>query len=181
MKEAVYVALLRGINVGGNKTVSMAKLKACFEALGYRNVRTYINSGNVIFTPPSGSPRIIVKKIEAALKKEFRHDIRVLLRTTAQMRAVCKKIPADWKNDAERRVDVIFLWGEVDKPGVLKEIETNKAVDTLIYVKGAVIWSFERINYNKSRMRKFIGTYIYKHMTARNVNTTRKLLALMEE
>lgn len=76
------------------------------------------------------------------------------------------------------RTDVIFLWNEVNNPDVIKETK-RKDVDTLIYVDGAIIWWLDRNDYAKSGMHDFISTRVYKHMTARNVNTTRKILEIM--
>jgi uncharacterized protein (DUF1697 family) len=78
------------------------------------------------------------------------------------------------------RTDVIFLWAEVDRPDVLNEIAANPSVDHLIYTPGAVIWHFDRTDYRKSKMHDFIGTRVYTLMTARNVNTVRKLQKLLD-
>ena len=176
----VYVALLRGINVGGNNTFSMKKLKATFEYLGLKNVVSYINSGNVIFTD-SGKPREIAQKIELGIKKEYGLDVKVLVRDSGSMQKILKSVPRTWKNDVEQKTDVLFLWEEFDKKSTLSMIENDPAVDTLKYIPGAIVWHIERCNYTKSRMKKFIGTTVYKNMTARNVNTLRKLAELMHK
>ena len=72
------------------------------------------------------------------------------------------------------------MWEEYDKKSSLNLIEINKDVDNLIYVKGAIIWNLNKMDYSKSRMHKFIGTIVYKNMTARNVNTVRKLNELLK-
>ncbi len=174
-----WVALLRGINVGGRGIINMAALKACFEKLGFENVRTLINSGNVIFQTPSGPAARLGQTIEAGIRKHCKMDIRVTVRSQKELAAICKKIPAAWVTDTITRTDVMFLWPEVDRPQILAEIPTNPAVDRLIYVKGAVIWNVDRKDYTRSKVPKMIGSVFYKNMTARNANTTRKLLALM--
>lgn len=176
-----YVALLRGINVGGNCKVSMKALKACFEKLGFINVKTYINSGNVIFFHIGSSGEKLVDIIEQGIKKYIGLEIRVVVRSLEQIALLCKKIPKTWTNDAGSRTDILFLWKEVDKPSTLAELAINPAVDHLLYIKGAVVWHFDRKDYNKSKMHKLIGTFVYKNMTVRNVNTVRKLHALMVE
>lgn len=178
-KKSSYVALLRGINVGGNSKVSMKDLKTCFEELGFTDVRTYINSGNVIFAPAGKPVAKLAEIIEQGIKKHIGLDIRVVVRSLEQIELLCKKIPKAWTNDASSRTDVLFLWKEVDRPSVLSELVINKDVDHLLYIKGAVVWHFNRKDYNKSKMHKFIGTFVYKNMTARNINTTRKLHVLM--
>ena len=174
-----YVALLRGINVGGNNKVEMSKLKAVFESLGYDNVKTYINSGNVLFDADAKDDEHIVEEIERVIKKRFGFAVRVLIRDAANIKKLCKLIPSEWKNDAVERTDVIFLWKEFDSKTSVGEIAITPGVDTLKYISGAIVWNFKRKDYNKSRMHKFIGTRIYKNMTARNVNTVRKLLLLL--
>jgi uncharacterized protein (DUF1697 family) len=175
-----YVALLRGINVGGNNKVEMPKLKKCFESLGYTNVSTYINSGNVIFETTSTDPKGLVAQIEASIEKTFGFPVRVVIRSSANILKLNKTIPSDWNNDTEQSTDVLFLWDEYDTKKSLDFIASTPNVDTLRYIAGAIVWNMQRENYTKSSMRKFIGTTIYKNMTARNVNTVRKLAELMK-
>ena len=174
-----YVALLRGINVGGNSLVSMKELKSCFEELGFQDVKTYINSGNIIFKDSRKSLPGLVKLIESGIKAHRKMDIRVIVKSKDDIAAICKKIPAEWVTDTLMRTDVMFLWEEVDSPEVISAIAINPKVDNLLHVKGALIWNVARENYSKSKLPKIIGTRFYKNMTARNANTTRKLLELM--
>lgn len=172
-----YVALLRGINVGGNNKVEMKRLKQVFERLGYGNVSTYINSGNVIFEsktiPKAGD-------IEKALKKAFGFVIGVIVRDAKNIAKVVKAIPAGWENNTEVKTDILFLWDEYSKKSSLNLIIPHPEADKLKYADGAIIWSINRKLHTKSGVRKFIGTPLYKNMTARNVNTVRKLALLME-
>ncbi len=176
----IYVALLRGINVGGNTKVEMKKLKALFERMKFTNVTTYINSGNVIFSTDLPQ-ETLASHIEASIEKDFGFPVRVVVRDAKQISNIVAKVPESWINNAEQKTDVIFLWKEVDSPHVLKEILTNPEVDTLSYIDSAVIWHIDRAHYTQSAMHKLIGTHIYKQMTARNINTVRKLNKLMNE
>jgi uncharacterized protein (DUF1697 family) len=172
-----YVVLLRGVNVGGNCKVDMKQLKVVFEELGFSNVSTYINSGNVLFqskNPPS------VIAIEKALKKAFGFAIVVVVRTADNIAKVVKAIPAGWDNNSQVRTDVLFLWDEYNNKSSLKLITPHPEADKLQYVDGAILWRVNRKFYTKSAMRKFIGTPLYKHMTARNVNTVAKLAQLLK-
>lgn len=175
-----YVALLRGINVGGNNKVEMKKLKNVFEALGFKNVSTYINSGNVVFETNETEVVKIVEKIEQAILKKFKLTIRVVVRDAKNIAKVIKAIPKDWVNDKEQKSDVLFLWEEYCTKASLKLIKVNPKVDTLKYVEGAILWHVNKKDYGQSGMNKFIGTKVYKNMTARNVNTVKKLANLME-
>jgi len=176
---AKYVALLRGINVGGNNKIEMAKLKSCFESFGHTNVITYINSGNVIFDSRKTDTVKITKEIEQLISKIFKLTIQVIIRNQNNIKKICKSIPDDWVNDTTYKTDVMFLWSEYTKKNTLKLIDTNREVDSLIYVDGVIIWHLKKANYGKSKLNSIIGTDIYKNMTVRNVNTVRKLNILM--
>jgi len=175
-----YIALLRGINVGGHALVSMKELKACFEELGFHDVSTYINSGNIIFRDARTNIPTLVQLIESGIKAHRKMDIRVIVKSQREMAAICKKIPREWVTDQEMRTDVMFLWKEVDTAAAISAVATNPEVDRLVRAKGALIWNVTRKNYTKSKLPKIIGTRLYKNMTARNANTTRKLLMLMD-
>ena len=183
MKQAsklmTYVALLRGINVGGNTMVSMKALKSCFEELGLEGVVTYINSGNIIFKASNTSVPALVRLIESGIKARCKMEIRVVVRTRSEIAAICQKIPTDWVTDKLMRTDVMFLRDEVDTAETIAAVPANPAVDRLVHVKGALIWNVSRKDYGNSKVPKMVGSSFYKNMTARNVNTTRKLLELM--
>ena len=170
-----YVALLRGINVGGNKKVEMKKLKEVFENLNFQNVLTYINSGNVIFDSKN-KPK--VHNIEKAISEVFDFNIQVILRDKTTIEKINKEIPKEWGNNKDEKTDVLFLWENFDNEKSIDLINKTD-VDTLKYIEGSIVWHIKKKDYNKSGMNKFIGTEIYKNMTARNINTVRKLLELM--
>lgn len=173
-----YVALLRGINVGGNSKVEMPRLKQVFEALGCKNVSTYINSGNVIFQDKQ-TPSKLVPQIETAIAKEFGLNVRVVLRDLANIRTLCKEIPAGWTNDKEQKTDVLFLWDEIDNADITEKILVNPKIENALYIDGALVWNIGRENVTKGNGVKLIKTNLYQHMTARNINTVRKLQELM--
>jgi uncharacterized protein (DUF1697 family) len=174
-----YVALLRGINVGGNKKVDMKLLKEVFEKLGYTDVHTYINSGNVVFHASGAVEEKAVSAIEDAIETKFGFSVPTIVRSKVDIAALLKKIPNEWTNDTEQKTDVLFLWDSHDSKKTLALIKTTPGVDTLLYAKGAITWHVDREHYAKSGMHKFIGTAVYKAMTARNINTVRKLAELL--
>src|ERR687897_2905327 len=91
---ARYVALLRGINVGGKNAVPMPALKASFEEAGFANVATYIQSGNVVFDAPSSSQAELTRRIEGILRKAFGHyEASLVVRSRSQMRAIVDRAP----------------------------------------------------------------------------------------
>jgi uncharacterized protein (DUF1697 family) len=174
----VYVALLRGINVGGNNRVDMARLKAVFTKLSYTDVKSYINSGNIIFTSHKNSLSQ-VSRIEEAIEQEFGFRVHVVVRDHSNIAAVDKAIPASWVNDSTMKTDVMFLWDDIDSAEVLDQLTIKPDIDAVKYVSGAIIWRVDRKNVTKSGLLKIIGTDLYKKMTIRNVNTVRKLHNLM--
>lgn len=175
----VYVALLRGINVGGKSKVDMKQLKSCFESLGLENVLTYINSGNIIFTSPKKAPEL-VRALEHAIEKDFGFHIKVLIRDAANIAAVCKALPAKWVNDSTMKCDVMFLWEHYDNAKTLDDMVIKPDIDDVKYVTGAILWRVDKPNVTRSGLLRVIGTDLYKHMTIRNCNTVRKLHQLMQ-
>lgn len=176
----VYVALLRGINVGGKNKVEMKQLKAAFEETGMTSVRTYINSGNVIFSSTIRARARLTNVLEKAISERFGFNVDVLVRDIKSMRAVVKAMPSHWTNDKAMKCDVMFLWHDVDRPSILRQAQFKPEIEDARYVRGAVIWRSDRENVTRSGYMKLVGTPLYKRMTIRNCNTTRKLLQLME-
>src|SRR6185503_11509658 len=102
----VFVALLRGVNVGGNNIISMKALKESFEKSGFTHVSTYINSGNVIFTAKEVDPRKLERKIEQLLAKEFQLGGKVVVRSVAEMAKLVESLPSSWTGDSRWRYNV---------------------------------------------------------------------------
>ncbi len=171
-----YVALLRGINVGGKTRIEMPRLKQLFENLGFTDVKTYINSGNVLFT--GNAPD--VKKIEAAIETAFGFVVPVLLRNFEEIKKLVRAIPKDWANNVQTKCDVMFLWDEIDVPAILQKLPINPDIEQIMYVPGAVIWRVDRTNITRGRMVRLVGTDTHKKMTIRNPNTVRKIYKLMQ-
>jgi uncharacterized protein (DUF1697 family) len=169
-----YIALLRGINVGGNRKVEMKRLNAIFKLSGYSNAATYINSGNVIFESAM-SKEVIRREAGTFLKKEFGFEIPVLIKTKREMRKIAEAIPDDWQNDSMQKTDVAYLFDEVDSKKIIDQLPIKKEFIDIRYVKGAIYWNVDRKNYNKSHLNKLIGHKLYQFMTVRNVNTARFL------
>lgn len=175
-----YVALLRGINVGGDRKVDMNRLRTTFERVGLDEVRTYINSGNVIFSArPADAPNL-KRALERAIKVDFGFAVKVLLRDANEMAALLEELPDDWANDDAAKCDVIFLGEDVDSPEVLEQLVIKPDIDDVRYVPGAVLWRVERPNVTRSGLMRLVGTDLYAQTTVRNCNTVRKLAELMQ-
>lgn len=175
----VYTALLRGINVGGKNKVDMKILKKSFEQAGMKNVVTYINSGNIIFTTADHSKNDIAHILEKAILNTFGLPIKVLVLSLEDMKKVMSSLPESWTNDDKMRSDVLFLWEDINDESVLDQLTFKPEIETVKYAPGAILWAIDKINVTKGSMTKLVGTKLYKQMTIRNVNTTRKIYELM--
>jgi len=177
----VYVALLRGINVGGSNLIGMPALKVCFEAQGFRDVSTYIQTGNVVFTAGRSSPRALSARLEKALSKTFRYELRVVLRSLDEMTAIVEGAPKGFgRRPTEFRYDVIFLRPPLTADEALRGIAVKPGVDRVFPGDGVVYASRLASKAAQSRLSRIVGTPAYQNMTIRNWNTTTKLLALMK-
>ncbi|MFC4714279.1 DUF1697 domain-containing protein [Planococcus dechangensis] len=176
----IYTALLRGINVGGNNKIDMKQLKSAFEQSGMDSVKTYINSGNIVFTDERPKEEVAAV-LEAAIINSFGLRIKVLVYSLDQFRLIAEAVPKEWTNDDQLKSDVLFLWEEIDSEAVLDQLPLKPEIDRIQYVPGAILWSVDRNKVTKSGMAKIVGTKLYKLMTIRNVNTVRKLHALMSD
>lgn len=171
----VYVAFLRGINVGGNSIVSMAAVKEAFVAAGLADVRTYINSGNVIFSTSAVTPAKLTATIEKALEKRTGMAIKVVVMDHRTLKKIVAAIPRDWVDDKVMRTYVLLLWKDLDDRRILEQLPIRQGVDNVRYTPGAVIWMVDRKDVTKSRLTRMVGTPVYKMITMRSANTVRKL------
>ena len=176
-----YVALLRGINVGGKNLIKMADLKACFESLGFQNVRTYIQSGNVLFDAEGSDQPGLTAQLEEALSVNFNYVSRLVLRSEAEMRQVVRRAPPGFGDDpATFRYDVIFLKEPMTAAEAMQSVSTKDGVDQAFAGKGVLYFSRLISRASSSHLTKIVSLPVYQSMTIRNWNTTTKLLQLME-
>lgn len=170
-----YVAFLRGVNVGGKGIVSMAAIKEALVALGLSDVRTYINSGNVIFSTRASDTARLTARIEKAFEQHTGMAIKVLVLDHPALKKLVDAIPHDWVDDKAMRTYVLLLWKELDGRSILERLPAKPGIDELMYTPGAVIWRVDRENVTKSQMNRIVGTSLYKKITIRSANTMRKL------
>jgi len=177
-----YLALLRGINVGGNNLISMGELRACFENAGLEKVTTYIQSGNVLFESSARNAVRLAQKIESALSAQFGYDALIVLVSEDTLAAVVENAPDDFGTDpGTYRYDVIFLRLPVRGPDLLPTIKLKEGVDE-IFANEHVIYCRRPISQaSQSKLSKLASHPGYKSMTIRNWNTTSKLHQLMKQ
>lgn len=175
-----YVALLRGINVGGHNIMKMADLRASFEKMGFENVRTYIQSGNVVFVS-SGSVSAVQSKIAKGLKKDFSYTSPVLVLSEAHIKKVVKDAPKKYGSEPKKyRYDVLYLLSPLTPKKALAEIPVRDGVDAVAAGTHALYFTRAISEVTKSYLPKVVQLPIYKHMTIRNWNTTMKLLEILD-
>jgi len=177
----LFVALLRGVNVGGNNMISMKALKQSFETLGFTHVSTYINSGNILFNAKETDARKLEQKIERMLVKEYELNSKVVLRSLAEMDQLVKSLPREWGSDSSWRYNVMFLRHTIDSEDILAELPANDDVEEVVYRPGTLLWSAQVDQINKSKMSKLNSRKMFQEMTVRNLNTTKKLYELMKK
>ena len=179
-KNVVYVALLRGVNVGGNNMVSMKALKASFEKLRFTDVSTYINSGNILFKSTESDPRKLEDKIDQMLARDYKLKGKTVVRSAAEMARLVKKIAKTWQPDPEWRYNVIFLRHSIDSKRVLDDVAPRPDIEQVVYCPGTLLWSAQVKALNRTTMVKLASKPIFQDMTVRNANTTAKLFELMQ-
>jgi uncharacterized protein (DUF1697 family) len=175
------VALLRGINVGGKNVIRMADLRTCFVADGFEGVRTYIQSGNVIFSAADADVDALTLRIESLLSDTFGYSATVLLRSRAQVQAAVDEAPGGFGAEPDTyRYDLMFLIPPLTPAEALQSIETREGVDAVAAGPEVVYFSRLSERASQSRLPKLVSKPVYQRMTIRNWNTTTKLLGLLE-
>lgn len=175
-----YVALLRGINVGGKNKVPMKELKAIFENLGFTEVITYINSGNVIFSSESKDKEKLIEHIKTEIKDTFQLDIPVYLTTIDELTLILENAP-DWWGSKEKKTydNGIFIIPPTTYQDVFNEIgEVNPNYEKIDHYQEIIYWTFELKSYSKTNWIKTASSSINDKVTIRTANTIRKLIEL---
>jgi uncharacterized protein (DUF1697 family) len=175
-----YVALLRGINVGGNSIIKMVDLKSAVEKSGFKNVKTFIQSGNVIFESDEKNPSDITDRLEDTLLKTFQINSQVILRSHAQLKKVVAEVPSDWGKRNDLRRYIAFIREPTTARDVMGEVELKEGVDFVKPGEGVIYLSTLLSGLTRSRFTKLISKKVYRDITIRNYTTVQKLLALME-
>jgi uncharacterized protein (DUF1697 family) len=173
-----YLALLRGINVGGRNLVRMADLRAAFEEMGFAEVATYIQSGNVLFRAPRQRREELAARVESQLSRRFGIELRTVLLTEAQLEGVIEGAPRGFGGDSHL-CDVIFLRGPLTVKTAMRLVETREGVDNAWAGRGVLYFSRLAAKASGSRLSRIVALPEYQNMTIRSWRTTTKLLALM--
>lgn len=177
-----YIALLRGVNVGGNNKLSMPALKAVWEEHGFVDVRTYINSGNIIFSSSDIDEESLMNQCKVLIAEKFGLNIPVSVVSEKSLTEALVHAPAWWNKDKEAKHNAIF----VIPPASVEEIyeavgKINPEYETVSHYGRVIFWSAPLKTFSRTRWSKITGTSVYNYVTIRNANTANKLLTLIKE
>ena len=172
--KSLYIALLRGINVGGKNTLSMSALKAVFEKADFTDVQTYINSGNIIFSSQKEDAFELQKICKKLIKKNFQLDIPVMVISAEEYTASVKKAPRWWGKDNESRHDCFFVIPPASAADIFAQVGKANEYEKISFSGQMIFWSAPRKTFTKTRWSKIISLPAYSCVTIRNVNTVRR-------
>jgi uncharacterized protein (DUF1697 family) len=157
----------------------MDELKKIFEGMKFTDVKTYIQSGNVMFLDYENDQIKLQRKIERTLFKKLNYKINIRILTFSEINEIVNNKPKGFGEDNENKYDVIYLIKPLETKEAIKEIKTRDGVDKMFEGKN-VLYISRLIKYlSKSYFSKIIDTPIYQNITIRNWNTTKKLYELM--
>ena len=180
MGKMKYVALLRGINVGGKNIIKMVELRAALEQQGLEDVATYIQSGNIIFSSGERDKLLLEKKVEETILKEFGLTVPTVVLSQDELKTIVDELPKGWATKDGWRYYYYFLKSPYNIDEILVSIGDLKPdIETLDAGKGVLYQSTDMSNYGRTTTSKIMSKPVYKIATIRNHNTVMKLLGLM--
>ena len=174
-----YIALLRGINVSAKNKVPMAELKKCFESLGVMEVKTYLNSGNVIFSSADKNVTALIDQVERMMQRELGLDIPVFIIPQEELADILRHAPDWWGTENKGNYDnLIFILPPATFPDIYYEIGAPKeGLEQIQEYQSAVFWSFSRKDYQKTNWwSKTARADIGSKLTIRTANTVRRIV-----
>ncbi|GAC1388014.1 MAG: DUF1697 domain-containing protein [Candidatus Saccharimonadales bacterium] len=176
-----YLALIRGINVGGHHTIRMMDLVTTLNASGLINCQSYIQSGNIIFNATQRSVIKLSQHIEKVLSDQFNIRAKVAVFTMSDWESIIKQAPCDWGVDTTWKHNLLVLVQAIPSSEVAAAIGTIKPdIEILVPGNRVLYQSMSRTQFGKTTTGKLANNPIYQIMTVRNFNTATKLLHLMK-
>lgn len=177
-----YLALLRGINVGGKNIVRMAELRELLINHGFEGVQTYIQSGNIVLRYGDGDVEKVKSKLEAVFDNHLIPGLKVLVYDIQMFERILQQVPPGFGTSPEKyKYDVCFCFdGDFDVDALRAGI-VRDGVDEMHVADGAIFFRRDAAQLTKSRLSKITAFKEYQLMTIRNWNTTTKLRKMMEE
>lgn len=175
-----FIALLRGINVNGQKKIKMPDLKLLFEEMGFQDVETYIQSGNVIFSSKEKSSEKLEQKISSTIKRKFGFEVQVMVLTPEEIEYVLKNNPFIKKKKDNEKLYVTFLAKSPSDENINKLYATDYSPEEYI-IDGSYIYLFVPNGYGKAKLNNNLFENKLKVFgTTRNLKTIKALFELTE-
>ena len=177
-----FLALLRGLNVGGQNVIGKDDLVRCFEELGFESVRTYIQSGNVLFRSTETRVAALTRAIEERLSERLSNPVQAVVFTRARYRAAVAAAPDSWGRDDTRKHNALFTLRGVTSQRVVEQLPTPKPdIETLATGPGVIFWSIGKRDQTRTTWMKLAAAPVYQRVTVRNHRTVFRLRELLEE
>lgn len=174
-----YAAFLRGINVGGSKIIKMKELAEAFEEAGYKNVKTYIQSGNVIFESPKKSNSTLEKAISKLIVDSFGHEVDIMIRAQKEIEDIITKAPFK-KKDEDKKLYVTFLAVKLS-PENTKLLKSLSNPAERFFTNGKELYTIRdpKLQFDKTVLGSF-DKKLKVPTTTRNWNVVNKIYELMQ-
>jgi uncharacterized protein (DUF1697 family) len=175
-----HLALLRGINVGGKNALPMKELARMFADAGCSNVRTFIQSGNVVFQPPAGAPNV-AGSIAANIERRFGYRIPVILRTSEQLLRTIRDNPFLKAGADEKMLHVYFL-AHPPSASAIAALDSARSAPDAFHARGQEIYLHLPNGMARTKLTNaYFDSKLSTICTARNWATVLKLAAMMAE
>ena len=176
-----YIALLRGINVGGKNKVSMKELKEGWENNGFEDVESYINSGNILFSSEHSELDFLKNRCEALILEQFKIHISVMVISVGDFMEALNAAPGWWDTDKESKHNGIFVIAPMTVEEVIEAAgESKPEYEKVAHYGQLIFWSAKLETFSKTRWSKVVAFAHYDSITIRNANTLKKLMHLCQ-
>jgi uncharacterized protein (DUF1697 family) len=175
-----YLGLLRGVNVGGKGLIRMSELKQCLEKSGFAEVRTYIESGNVLFAAPKTDTGRLAKKMEMAIEKKFAMKVGVAVFAENEWQEIVQSAPKSWGENKDWKHNLLALLPGTNAADVMTAAGVLKPeIEAMAAGRGVLYQSLSIDSSGRTNSGKLAGHTIYRQITVRNHTTARKLAELL--
>lgn len=176
-----YISILRGINVSGNRMIKMDELRKMYESLKFKNVKTYIQSGNVLFENMKMKPADLEKQISKQILKQFGFEVPVLVKDAEEFKTVLKNNPfVNVRKEDITKLHVTFLADEPNQTNVEKIKTGNYGADEFI-ISGKTVYLFCPNGYGNTKLNNtFFESKLKTSATTRNWKTINELAKMAE-
>ena len=181
-QSAKFVTLLRGINVGGKNVIAKDDLRRCFEDIGFCDVTTYIQSGNILFRAEPSSGQKLTETIEARLSKRFAYNAQAVVLTKRKYDSAVATAPDGWGTDYKQKHNALFTLGGLKPKTFVAELTVPKPKIEIVTVgPGVIFWSVSKQSQQESTFTRLPSKPAYRQVTIRNHNTVLKLQQLLSD